>query len=110
VLQEQQHVPTDDDRGVFVDEQQKLNRIFQTELQNLLLGVGAAAVCFGLLRTARVSALSAIFGDVKARALLKAKEEAKQVGTEGIQNRVGTKRSIGCENVMFSGLRCCPNV
>jgi hypothetical protein len=97
VLQEkrQQHqASTEGAPDDFAEEQQVLNRIFQTEVQNLVLGVGATAVCFALLRTAKASAMPVIFGNAKARAILEANIKAKQIGTEGIQNRVGTTATL----------------
>jgi hypothetical protein len=96
-LQEQPTTTTDTSSkssDVFADEQQLLNRIFQTEVQNLLLGVGATALCFGLLRTSKARALLTILGEAKAKALLEANVQAKQMGTEGIQNRIGTSSPV----------------
>jgi hypothetical protein len=104
VLQQrhQHYASIDDGCDVFAEEQNMLNRIFQTEVQNLALGVGATAVCFALLGFAKTSGLSTIFGISKARAFLQAKEQAKKIGTEGTQNRIGTKRNLDCVNVMIS--------
>jgi hypothetical protein len=93
ILQQNQGVlqnSSDNLHGVFDDEQQTLNRIFYSEVKNMLLGVGVTAISLASLRMGSRHALSSVFGEKKAKALKVAEFHAKQAGTEGIQNRIGT--------------------
>jgi hypothetical protein len=89
----QEHDDDNTSNVLFEDEQQMLNKIFYSEVKNLLFGVGVTAVTLVSLRTGSRYALSKMFGDAKAQAFREAETQAKLVGTEGVQNRVGTREN-----------------
>jgi hypothetical protein len=82
--------------AVFDDEQQCLNRIFHTEIKNLLVGIGVTATVLASLRMGSKYALSTIFGEAKSKAFKEAEVEAKKRGTEGFQNRMGRNNLHHC--------------
>lgn len=75
----------------FEDEDRVLNQIFQTEVKNVAMGIGATAVALASLRFARSRhAASTVFGSTKAKVLQEAEIEGKRVGTDTFQKSFGT--------------------
>ena len=75
----------------FEDEDQILNTIFQTEMKNILVGVGASLAALASLRFVRSSyASSTVFGSVKAKAMQEAEREGKKRGTDTFQKNFCT--------------------
>ena len=76
----------------FEDEDQILNTIFQTEMKNILVGVGASVAAVASLRFVRSSyASSTVFGSVKAKAMQAAEREGKKRGTDTFQKNFCTQ-------------------
>ena len=76
----------------FEDEDQILNTIFQTEMKNILVGVGASVAAVASLRFVRSSyASSTVFGSVKAKAMQAAEREGKKRGTDTFQKNICTQ-------------------
>ena len=76
----------------FEDEDQILNTIFQTEMKNILVGVGASVAAVASLRFVRSSyASSTVFGSVKAKAMQEAEREGKKRGTDTFQKNFCTQ-------------------
>ena len=76
----------------FEDEDQILNTIFQTEMKNILVGVGASVAAVAALRFVRSSyASSTVFGSVKAKAMQEAEREGKKRGTDTFQKNFCTQ-------------------
>ena len=76
----------------FEDEDQILNTIFQTEMKNILVGVGASVAAVASLRFVRSSyASSTVFGSVKAKAMQEAEREGKKRGTDTFQQNFCTQ-------------------
>ena len=76
----------------FEDEDQILNTIFQTEMKNILVGVGASMAALASLRFVRSSyASSTVFGSVKAKAMQEAEREGKKRGTDTFQKNFCTQ-------------------
>jgi hypothetical protein len=76
----------------FEDEDQILNTIFQTEMKNMLVGVGASVAAVASLRFVRSSyASSTVFGYVKAKAMQEAEIEGKKRGTDTFQKNFCTQ-------------------
>lgn len=76
----------------FEDEDQILNTIFQTEMKNVLVGVGASVTALASLRFVRSSyASSTVFGYVKAKAMQEAEREGKKRGTDTFQKNFCTQ-------------------
>mmetsp|Transcript_27742 Transcript_27742/g.61096 ORF Transcript_27742/g.61096 Transcript_27742/m.61096 type:complete len:267 (+) Transcript_27742:168-968(+) len=89
----------------FEEEDRVLNQIFQTEVKNVAMGIGATAVALASLRFARSRhAASTVFGSAKAKVLQEAEIEGKRVGTDTFQ-----KSFANIVEGMFSlwvGYRC----
>jgi hypothetical protein len=87
----------------FEDEDQTLNMIFQTEIKNILIGVGASVAALASLRFVRSSyASSTVFGYVKAKAIQEAEIEGKKRGTDTFQKNFCT--STANYNTLFISL------
>jgi hypothetical protein len=90
-------------RNQFEDEDQTLNTIFQTEIKNILVGVGASVAALASLRFVRSSyASSTVFGYVKAKAIQEAEIEGKKRGTDRFQRNFCTQTTNF--NTLFTSL------
>jgi len=91
----------------FEEEDRVLNQIFQTEVKNVAMGIGATAVALASLRFARSRhAASTVFGSAKAKVLQEAEIEGKRVGTDTFQKSFGTCHTVSY-TYLHSGTSMC---
>lgn len=86
----------------FHHEDEIMNTILRTEVQNLLIGVGATALGFATLRFGSRYAFSlGLFGTTKAKAMQEAEQQAKRRGTDTFQKSFGTTNQITLSNYII---------
>ena len=84
----QEHFSTSSTGSQFEDEQQLLSRVVKQETINLCFGVGMTASMFALLRYGPRRIIQQLGGG-RAQALKQAEIDAKELGTAGVQQRIG---------------------
>jgi hypothetical protein len=92
---------TTNDNVVFQDEKKLLGQVFQTEVKNLVVGMGAALTVYAALRVGPKYVMQRFGSAQKAKAIRESEEQARKGGTEE------TQRSIGKKNQVFVGACIC---
>jgi hypothetical protein len=74
--------------SAFDDERQLLAQVVRTETTNLFFGIATTATIFTILRFGPTRIIRQMGGE-KAKAMRQAEEDAKHLGTAGVQHRIG---------------------